>query len=262
MLILIIQDTDNTLATSANNIYEGDNLPHMFEKLVPLGLTSTEAKIYVTLIDLGRAQAGIISRKSGIHRRSVYDALERLIEKGLVSYIKENDKRFYVPTDPQRIVELMKQTESDINSILPTLKAKYGESKQKQETLFYRGIEGIKTIFEDQLQSGKDIFILGAAKNASEIIKYYLPHFTSKRVHKKIKMHMIYAGNRSGKPIPMADVRFLPMEYANPVATNIYDDKVAIILWTFEPVAILIKNKDIAMAYKSYFDILWNIAKK
>ena len=62
----------------------------MFEKLVPLGLTNTEAKIYVTLIDLGRAQAGIISRKSGIHRRSVYDALERLIEKGLVSYIKEN----------------------------------------------------------------------------------------------------------------------------------------------------------------------------
>ena len=234
----------------------------MFEKLVPLGLTNTEAKIYVTLIDLGRAQAGIISRKSGIHRRSVYDALERLIEKGLVSYIKENDKRFYVPTDPQRVLELLKQTTTDVNSIMPALKAKYNEAKQKQETLFYRGIEGIKTIFEDQLASGKDVYILGAAKNANELLKYYLPHFTSKRVSKKIKMHMIYAGPRTGKNVPMADVRFLPMEYANPVATNIYDDKVAIILWTYEPVAILIKNKDIATAYKSYFDILWKIAKK
>ncbi len=234
----------------------------MFEKLVPLGLTSTEAKIYVTLIDLGRAQAGIISRKTGIHRRSVYDALERLIEKGLVSYIKENDKRFYTPADPQRLSELAKQTEQGINNILPTLKSKFDEAKQKQETVFYRGVEGIKTIFEDQLVVGKDVFIMGAAKNAPEILKYYLGHYTTKRVAKKIKLHLIYAGKRTNlEPIPLGEVRHLPDEFASPVSTNIYGDKVAIIMWSAEPVAILIKNKDVAQTYQAYFELLWKLAK-
>ncbi|MBI4144612.1 hypothetical protein HY493_00205 [Candidatus Woesearchaeota archaeon] len=233
----------------------------MFDKLIPLGLTSTEAKIYVTLIDLGKAQAGIVSRKTGIHRRSVYDALERLIEKGLVSYIKENDKRYYLPTDPQRIDELLHETQASIATILPALKAKYNEVKQKQETLFYKGVEGIKTVFEDQIATGQDVFIYGAAKNATEVLKYYMPHFTNKRIAKKIKLHMIYAGKRIGNPIPLAAVKFLPVEFDNPVATNIYGDKVAIILWTYEPIVILIKNKDIATAYKSYFDLLWKLAK-
>ena len=234
----------------------------MFEKLVPLGLTHTEAKIYVTLIDLGRAQAGIISRKTGIHRRSVYDALERLIEKGLVSYIKENDKRFYVPADPQRLDELVHQTQADLGSILPGLKAKYGEAKQKQETVFYRGVEGIKAIFDDQLVVGEDIFIMGASKNAPDILKYYLPHYTAKRVSKKVKLHLIYAGKRtSDVSIPLSEIKYLSDEFASPVSTNIYGDKVAIILWGFEPVAILIKNKDIATTYRAYFELLWKLAK-
>jgi sugar-specific transcriptional regulator TrmB len=235
----------------------------MFEKLVPLGLTATEAKIYVTLVEVGRAQAGIISRRTGIHRRSVYDALERLIEKGLVSYIKENDKRYYTPTDPERINELLKQTAADVSSILPTLKAKYAEVKQKQETTFYRGVEGIKTIFEDQIVTNEDVFILGAAKNADDILRFYLPHYTSKRVTRKIKLHLIYAGKRTTKKeIPLGDVRYLPEEFASPVSTNIYGDKVAIILWSHEPVAILIKNKQIASAYKNYFDLLWKMASR
>ena len=55
----------------------------MLDQLHHIGLTGTEAKIYLVLLDLGKAQAGVLSRKTGIHRRSIYDALDRLIEKGL-----------------------------------------------------------------------------------------------------------------------------------------------------------------------------------
>ena len=233
----------------------------MFEKLGPLGLTLTESKIYVMLVDLGRSQAGIISRKTGIHRRSVYDALERLIEKGLVSYIKENEKRFYVPTDPQHLLELLKHTETDLQTVLPSLKAKYAEAKQKQETLFYRGVEGIKAIFDDQIATGKDVSIMGAARNAPEILKYYLGHYTEKRLKKNIKLQLIYAGKKNKETVPNAEIKYLPDEFASPVSTNVYGDKVAIIVWGVEPVAILIKSKEIAQAYHSYFSLLWSLAK-
>ena len=56
--------------------------------LKELGLTHLEIKLYKFLLLDGPNHAGLISRKTGVHRRNVYDALERLIQKGLVSYIK------------------------------------------------------------------------------------------------------------------------------------------------------------------------------
>jgi sugar-specific transcriptional regulator TrmB len=234
----------------------------MFENLMSAGLTKTEAKIYITLTELGRAQAGIISRKTGIHRRSVYDALERLIEKGLVSLIKENEKRYYIAENPKRLSEIINLQKEQLDKVLPRLTANYEAKSKKQETKFYRGLEGIKTIFEDQIAEAKPIYIIGASYNASEILKYYLPHYTSTRVTQKLKLYLIYCGGKRKIDVPFGESRYLPESYAGIVSTNIYADKVAIIVWSNEPVAILIKEKSVSEAYKNYFDLLWNIAKK
>lgn len=234
----------------------------MYEQLLHVGLTKTEASIYTMLLDLGKAQAGVLSRKTGIHRRSIYDALDRLIEKGLTSYIVENGKRFYMPTDPKRIHDLISNQQHEIDSILPTLLAKFNEQKDKQETLFYRGKEGLKTIFEDQIADGKDVYIIGASHDAKELLKYYIPHYTNKRVKKKIKLHAIYAGERHISPVPLAEVRYLPENFASLVSTNIYGNKAVIILWIHDPVAILIKQPDIAKTFLHYFEMLWKISKE
>jgi len=50
--------------------------PHLLEDI---GLTKLEIKVYLAMLDLGSASAGQISSVSGVHRRSVYDALDRLL---------------------------------------------------------------------------------------------------------------------------------------------------------------------------------------
>lgn len=234
----------------------------MYEKLQHIGLTITEAKLYVMLLELGRAQAGMLSRKTGIHRRSVYDALERLIEKGLVSYIKENEKRFYLPTDPKRIQEMIDDQKKQIDDLLPGLQARFMEQTAKQETVFYRGVEGIKTIFEDQIRDGKEVYIIGASHQAKELLQFYIPHYTDKRVKKKIKLHALYAGERHTNAVPLAEVRYLSASFASLVSTTIYGDKVAIIVWMQEPVGILIKQAEVAKAFKNYFELLWKMGKE
>jgi len=234
----------------------------MFEKLLSAGLTRTEAKLYVTLVDLGKAQAGMLSRKTGIHRRSVYDALERLIEKGLVSWIKENDKRFYTAESPEKLSDIIDLQKKELDGAIPELLLKFNEQKKKQETRFYRGVEGVRAIFEDQLSESKPVYIIGASYNASSILKYYMNHYTSRRIKKKLKLYLLYCGGRRDFSVPFGKTGYLPESYASPVSTNIYADKVAIIVWGDEPVAILIKNKHVAETYKNYFDILWKLAKK
>jgi len=52
--------------------------------LEEIGLSPNEAKIYETLLSSGEVGVSDISLKANVHRRNVYDALNRLVEKGLV----------------------------------------------------------------------------------------------------------------------------------------------------------------------------------
>ncbi|HLD04351.1 MAG TPA: helix-turn-helix domain-containing protein [Candidatus Nanoarchaeia archaeon] len=234
----------------------------MSETLQQLGLTKAEEKIYFTLLEHGAMLAGKVAQKAGIHRRNVYDALHRLIEKGLASYIVTNNRHYYQAEDPQRLLSMVKEREIGVKELLPQLELKFKMSHDKQETLFYKGKEGIKAIFEDQLREAKPIYIMGGSKNASNILQYYLPKYTKQRIQKKIPLNIIYAGKREkDKGTPLAKTRSLPEGYGGLAATNIYSDRVAIIIWSDEPLAILIKNKDIAESYMNYFKLLWGIAK-
>jgi sugar-specific transcriptional regulator TrmB len=234
----------------------------MNEKLLEqAGMTSSEAKIYLALLELGSSLAGAITRKTGLHRRSVYDAIERLIQKGLVSYIKKNNRKYFEAATPQRLLENIKEKEDNVKEILPELEAKYKFVQEKAETVFYRGKQALKTVFDDQIKEGKEILIFGAASNADEIIKYYFPRYDRERIAKKIKIKAIFNEKLKKKPA-LAEIKYLPKEYRTHTATNIYGNKVAIILWSEEPFAILINQKEIADSYRNYFELMWKIAKR
>ena len=51
------------------------------------GLTEGEIKVYLALLELGSSTTGPIVDKSGISRSIIYQILEKLMEKGLVSFI-------------------------------------------------------------------------------------------------------------------------------------------------------------------------------
>lgn len=232
------------------------------QALYELGLTPVESRIYLTLLELGSASANDVARKSGIHRRSVYDAMERLIEKGLIAYIKRNNRRLYQAAEPERLLGLLDEHKRGVETILPELKARYDHSREKQETLFFKGKNGLRTIFDDQIREGKEVLVLGGNLRASEIIKAYFPKYTRMRKENDIRMRLIYSGsNRRTQAIEFADVRYLPEGYGSLASTNVYGDKVAILLWTENPMGILINNKEVAKAYREYFELLWGLAK-
>ena len=231
------------------------------QELKQAGLTENESKVYLALIDLGPSLAGQIARKIGMHRRTVYDTTEMLIQKGLIGYIQKNNRKLFQASNPDRLLEIIKEKQNLLSPFVLSLQQKYNSTKQKEETNFYKGKEGLKTIFEDQLSS-KEILILGASPKAYEIFQFYFKWYDKARKQKKIKARIIATDKKIQKSkIPLAEIKYLPEKYSNPVSVNIYEDKTAIILWASEPIAILIKNKEIADAYKTYFELMWRIAK-
>jgi len=228
--------------------------------LQDLGLTESESRVYLALLELGPSLAGQITRKTGIHRRNVYDVTERLIRKGLIGYILKNNRRLFEAVNPERLVDIIKEKEKGLNENLEALKLMYMKTKEKQETNFYKGIEGLKAVFQDQLNE-KEVLILGASESAFEVLPFYFKWYDEDRKKRKIKVRII-ASSKMKKRIPLAEIRYLPEKYANPLAINIYGNKVAIILWKKNPVCVVLNEKEIADGYRKYFELMWKIAKR
>lgn len=233
------------------------------EVLKQSGLTHNEALVYQALLELGPSLAGQISRKTGLHRRTVYDTTEMLIQKGLIGYILKNNRRFFEAASPKKFLDIIKEKENLINNSLSEMMLLYTKTQEKQETNFYKGKQGLKTVMEDQLKQGtKEILILGASPLAYEILEFYFKWFDVKRRKQKIKARIIFNKSYKKSRIPLAEIKYLPKKYTSPLAVNIYRDKVAIILWSKNnPIAIVIKNKDVSEGYKKYFELMWKIAK-
>lgn len=53
--------------------------------LEKIGFGKNEAQVYLALVELGQSSVNEIAIKSGIYRRTIYDSLKNLMEKGAKS---------------------------------------------------------------------------------------------------------------------------------------------------------------------------------
>jgi len=80
--------------------------------LKDIGLTDTEIKIYLALLSLGATPAGRIVEQTGVYRKNLYDALNKLVEKGLVSYVIEHKKKFFQAKNPENLEKYLDEKKS------------------------------------------------------------------------------------------------------------------------------------------------------
>jgi len=232
--------------------------------LEDFGLTSTESKVYVALLKRGTSQAGRLSKETKIHRRTIYDAIERLINKGLISYITINNIRHFEAISADRLMALLKEKEEKLKKFLPELKAISESNKEKKETLFFKGKEGLKAIFDDQIRVGKNILFMGKGVDVNTILKFYFQKFDKMRLEKNIKINMVFdyeAKNiESIHKIPLSEIRYVEKWNSSPLSAYIYGNNVSLVLWDNNPIAILIRQHEFADGFRNYFNILWESA--
>ncbi|MDO8516533.1 MAG: helix-turn-helix domain-containing protein [Nanoarchaeota archaeon] len=241
------------------------------EILEELGLSETEARVYLALIDTGSSLAGPIIKKTGLHRGTTYQILQRLKEKGLVSSIIQGKKQYFQPVNPERLMDILKQRQEKLEEILPNLKAKLKASEEKQEVTVYSGVKGIRSlmdkILEDLNPEGK-YYDFGVSGLFKEIMKEYWDIWQKKKRKYKIKSYVIFNEEVKKKNPQLlkdyyGEARFHPKEYSSITDTIIYKDFVILFIWTAKPpIAVVIKNKGNADSYKNQFKLMWKYSKK
>ena len=241
--------------------------------LEEVGLAGNEIKVYLALLDLGSALAGEITKKSGVNRTNVYDALDKLIEKGLVSYVIKANRKCFEAASPERIIKYLNEKEEEIkrkrelvNSVLTDLETRRKLTKEPQEATIYKGRKGLKSVAEDVLRTKKGLLAFGAEGKFVEIVTHYAEQWHMRRGTLKIPVKIIYnekiRAKKSKAKFPILQMRFNSNVYDTPATTWIYGDKIAIIVWSDQPIATLIRSKDVADSYRQFFNILWNSSKE
>ncbi|MEK6893224.1 MAG: helix-turn-helix domain-containing protein [Nanoarchaeota archaeon] len=229
--------------------------------LEKIGLSPNEIKVYLTLNDHGSCKAGRISKLAKIDRSSAYNAIKLLQEKGFVSYAMIGKVKWFQAAGPRRILEYLKEQEEDVESILPNLQERHKRKKIEGQVRLFKGIKGVKSVFLDIIRTGKDNYVFGSEGQFSEIMPEFAYQFDRMKKEKGIKTQLILRKGRKELDKKTSAHRYLPNISESPAVTNIYGDKVAIIIWTDEPEGIIIENAAAAKAYKSYFDFMWKNSK-
>lgn len=244
--------------------------------LQKIGFRKNQAKVYLTLIEAGSATAGELAVKSMVHRSNVYDALDQLIEQGMVSYINKGPKRLYIPTDPENIKERLKEKEMLFESMLPELKSIF-RSEKKAQVQIYEGLQGLKTISDGYLRDGHEILSFGTIKGEHFRMGPLLQLWHSRRIKSKIRLRQLnsYSVKERGKylnNLPYTESRYLDEDNSTPASITITGDRVVFYVWshsdkeTKKPddkvLIVSINSKFMADEYKKYFETLWKRAKK
>lgn len=251
-----------------SNIYITGILLRIMETQVleDIGLSIVEIKVFLSLLELGEAKAGRIMEKTGLQSSSVYHAITSLIKRGLVSYLRKSEVKYYRASDPRTITDYIDIKKAEYLKILPEL-----ESKQKkienEGVEFFKGIKGIKTMMLKLLQDSnkRDIyrnFSVEDENNYQEAKKQVYGPLKKIWVDKKLDMRGIFSEKSRYSPKKSSKMIKRYLTIPLPPNTSIINDKVAIISWDEEPCGTLITSKSIAKQYSDFFDGLWKQAKK
>ncbi|MBI4146884.1 hypothetical protein HY489_06125 [Candidatus Woesearchaeota archaeon] len=241
--------------------------------LEELGLTKGEIRVYLSLLSLGQTTSGPLIAESKISSSKVYEILNKLMEKGLVSHTIKNKTKYFQPTSPAKLKDYLAKRENtiaqqkkELEEQLPKLLARYAEIKATQSAEIFTGLPAIKTMLWEliaEASPGEQYYFFGGVGARYEEIaqKIFIP-YDKYRYERKLNVHgIVHVKHKEFlKKIARATLRFV--NYPIPSNIAIFRDKLVIQSYTENPMAILITSQEITSQFKEFFESVWQTAEK
>lgn len=201
--------------------------------------------------------------------------------QGLISRTLKNQRQVFVALNPKNLARILEKQKSKFETahkekrqkladLIPELSAFYQTAGPKPKMTFYEGVEGIKTVFWQSLNTKtKEILYLWSAKDMAEILgREEVEEYIEKRIKLKIQAKVIrirskeivYKKSGAGSQY-LRELRFAPHYVDFSLALIIYEDKVGIIFSKQENFALLIESEEFAKLQRQLFSALWNVSR-
>lgn len=245
--------------------------------LSELGFTEGEEKVYLALLKIGSSTSGPIAKEANVSRSKLYEILEKLSRKSMVSHQKKNNVSYFEALPPKRILDYIKEKEQQLEQHriefekkIPLLNSLTQKKEAMQEAQVYEGMDGIKNVRElalNKMNSNDIMYYFGNPASGHDHVLGYWDDWNERRIKKKIFAYIIYNqdakdyGERRKKQ-KYTKVKYLAEKGPTDAWIEIYGDTVAIVMKKETPMSIVLNNKYVAESFKTYFNILWKTGKE
>ncbi len=150
------------------------------EDLMKLGLSKAEATLYLTLLKIGASEVQALIKETGFYKANVYDSLERLCEKGIISKIIENNKRVYQLQKPEALIEFVHKKKEEIEQqeqiamhLATDVELAKKHIHSPENAMVFIGISGVKQVYSEIITEKLDYLVFGSPRESEEIIGDY-----------------------------------------------------------------------------------------
>lgn len=243
------------------------------QQLQQLGLHKNEAAVYMALLTLGYTQAGQIVKNTKLHRMLVYNALNTLNDKGLVTVTQKKNIKHFQAADPNILADHAHRLLTMATDLIPSLRQLQETHGQLVQVRTLVGVEGFVTNLQDVVESAakqknKQVRIIGGAKDTdfyTTIGEWYPAYLSlSKKYHIKKRLLAPQSFSTEFKKKfasePHTELRTLPTGLSSPSYTRMTEELVSIEIYHPSITIIQIRNNIIAQGYIDSFELLWKMA--
>lgn len=240
--------------------------------LEDIGLTGRETQIYEEILRKGEVKVGLLLTDLRMHPQIIYRTIKSLADKGLITEFMRRGRKHVRAESPNKLLKIEEKRLSRLEDYLPTLISMHKRGAKQTIVRVEKGNDAIVRLRQnavEKLSKGDTYYVIGgSSERFYSAMGLMLKSIEAKRVKKGIKRKMIsYESQR--QEIARLDteksntvLRFIEGEKTSPASTAIYGDTVGLMIWSDEPVAIILESKELADSYRDFFNSLWKISKK
>jgi sugar-specific transcriptional regulator TrmB len=238
--------------------------------LKPLSLSTIEEKIFTIILHNPDTVAKNIVELCNHDKKVIYENIEKLQRKGLITSIVKGRTRHYSFAGTKQITAILKENERTLQErkkqaeeLIEEINKLNTEKNYQTETELYLGKQNIRQFFQSILNEQKNYSVIGVPLESEQILgKTFWENFHLKQKELKIKAKMIFNPSLKYWKVtnPNLQVKYFDVE---PITeTIIFEDKIAIIIWSQDPSVTIINNELVAKSYQSFFNMMWKTAKE
>ncbi|MFA4887041.1 MAG: helix-turn-helix domain-containing protein [Candidatus Nanoarchaeia archaeon] len=229
--------------------------------LQEFGFEEREIKIYLSLLTHSQSTALQLSQHTGIDRTTVYDLLQKLIQKRIVfSLIKQGTKCF-TALSPEELLSHFQNKYVSLQQIIPELEELTQQSPLQFKCETFYGLEGLKIVLKDFVKVKSDYKIIGIREEYEQILGYFVEQGIITLNHFNVKEEAILEEGFNVKKLKQSTHRTVKKGTLSPFTTVLYKEHVLFISWT-KPYSILrIENPAFYQSQLDQFNLLWKNAK-
>ena len=237
------------------------------------GLTPTESKCYIALIERNEWKPSDFAKFVSETRTNCYKILDKLVSLGLAERFDKNKKLHYRALNPAKLIELSRtekekldRSEKELDITTQELMRSYFRAQVQPGVRYFQGEAELSEIYFDQIKTREPIYIIRPDYNMDIYDFDYMTDIRHMARKAEIPRFAITPDR------PKAPINYLESDpymllkrtwiaadaYTAPVEWNSYGDKLAIMSFGKEATGLIIESPQIAEAFRQLYALLDN----